>query len=162
MPTPEERRAHIETIKRFPAELTKLVSGLTDEQLTTPYLDGEWTVAQNVHHVVDSHINSYIRLKLILTEDNPPLKGYKQPAWAQFPDATSPDLEASLTILRGLHARWTQVFENLTDDQWHRVGHHDEVGEMTPDSLTEIYANHCEAHLDQIRRTLAAATTSSP
>jgi hypothetical protein len=132
------------------------VEGLSDEELTTPYLDGEWTVAQNVHHLVDSHVNSYVRLKFMLAEDNPPLRNYEQDDWAKFPEAMSADLSYSLTILDGLHERWALVFENLSEDQWKRTGQHSTDGPVSVESFLITYSDHCEAHLDQIQRTLAA------
>jgi hypothetical protein len=156
MHTPEQRQQFIATLAAFPDELTQLVNGLTDEQLTMHYLDGEWTVAQNVHHMVDAHINGVVRFKLILTEEIPPLKAYNQDLWAQFPDANDTDIEDSLVILRGLHRRWVKLLNNITDDQLNRVGIHSEDGEVTVDEFIKHYADHCDAHIDQITRTLAA------
>jgi hypothetical protein len=151
----EQREAYISTLAAFPDLLESIVICLTPDQLNTPYLDGEWTVAQNIHHLADSHMNSFIRLKLILTEDAPMLKPYDQDAWALTADY-NPPIEYSLMMLRGLHARWVALFQSLTDDQWSRIGQHPEAGEITPESLVKSYHNHCHAHLDQITRTLAA------
>ena len=85
--TPQERIDRINRIRRFPAELEAAVQGLNEEQLTTRYDPTEWSVAQNVHHCVDSHVNAYIRTRLILTEDKPPIKPYLQESWAELPDA---------------------------------------------------------------------------
>lgn len=156
MITQEQRREGINKISRLPDQLRELVQNLSAEQLTTPYLAGEWTVAQNVHHVADSHMNSYIRVKLILTEAHPTLKPYDQDAWAELADADGSNLETSLLILEGLHRRWVALFESLAEAQWHRAGLHPENGEMTVADFVEVYAAHGEAHLDQIRRTLAA------
>ncbi|MEM6280709.1 MAG: DinB family protein [Chloroflexota bacterium] len=156
MHTPEQRAAYLDTIRNFPGAFADLVNGLTDEQLTARALDGEWTIAQNIHHVADSHINSYVRLKLILTEERPPLKGYDQEAWAKLVDGDTPNIEVSLNLLRSLHTRWVAIFESLTEEQWQRVGIHSEIGELTPDDLVKIYADHCDAHIDQVTRTLAA------
>lgn len=153
------RETYLSTIEQFPQQLRQLVQGLTDEKLNTHFLENEWTVAQNVHHVVDSHLNSFIRLKLILTEENPPLKGYDQDAWAVLADYQLP-IEISLQTLEGLHKRWVAVFRSLTPDQWKRTGVHSELGNLTPDDLAKIYADHCEAHIDQITRTLAAQAVS--
>jgi hypothetical protein len=150
------RQECIERIRRLPEQLDDLTSGLSPEQLTTHFLDGEWSVAQNVHHLADSHMNSYIRLKLILTEENPTIRPYDQDLWALTPEANSPDLSASMTLLRGLHHRWSALFEALDDAQWQRRGFHPESGVITPVSLVTDYADHGEGHLDQIRRTLAA------
>ncbi len=153
-----DRQALIEKIRILPDQIAALVGGLTEEQLTTPYLCGEWTVAQNVHHLVDSHVNSYIRFKLILTEDYPTLGDYDQDAWATLPDASSAQVEYSLIILRGLHERWVKLLQSLDASQWSRAGVHPANGEVTIDSLLVTYAGHGEAHIDQIQRTLGAQT----
>jgi hypothetical protein len=151
-----ERAALIGRISALPAALEALVAGLSSEQLTTPFLDGEWSVAQNVHHLFDSHANSYIRCKLALTEDGPPFKPYNQDAWADLPDARDADIGVSLALLRGLHARWVRFWQSLPDEAWGRVGHHPQYGRMSLDDLLRSYADHGEGHLDQIQRTLAA------
>ena len=156
MSTDTLRRELIEKIRHLPALLEEVVCDLSDEQLHTPYLAGEWTVGQNVHHLADSHLNSFIRLKLILTEDRPPLKGYDQALWAEMADERNTPIESSLTILRGLHHRWVVLFESLQDSDWQRVGMHSESGEMSVDDLLSYYAQHGEGHIDQIQRTLAA------
>ncbi len=158
MLTDDQRREMIATIRDLPAQLEALVKDLTEEQLTTPFDEGEWTIAQNVHHIADSHINSFIRLKLILTEDHPPLKPYDQDAWANMVDANHVDLEESLLILRGLHRRWVRILESLSGSDWERAGYHPELDQdLVPDDFLRIYSAHCEGHLDQIKRVLAAA-----
>jgi hypothetical protein len=157
MPVNAERAALIAGIRALPDALAELVGGLSPARLTTPYLAGEWTVAQNVHHLFDSHANSYIRCKLALTEDGPPFKPYDQDAWAALPDASAADIEVSLGLLRGLHARWARFWEALPDEAWARVGHHPQYGTMSLDDILRSYVAHGEGHLDQIRRTLAAA-----
>jgi len=156
MLTDMQRREMIEKIRSLPAQLRERLSGLTDEQLTTHYLAGEWTVAQNVHHLADSHMNSFVRLKLILTEDRPTLKPYDQDRWAAMVDANNPAIESSLGLLEGLHTRWAALLESLREDEWRRAGLHPEIGEVTADDLLRIYAAHGEGHIDQISRTLAA------
>jgi len=158
MATPEERRIHIETIRNFPAELEALVKDLTPEQLTTPYLDGEWTVQQIVHHLADSHTNAIVRMKLILTEDTPYLKGYLQDEVADLADVESTPIEASLMILRGLHERWANLFERLSEEDWARVGWYDGDPKraQSVERILEIYAWHGGNHIDQIKKTLAA------
>src|SRR5512140_3635639 len=103
----------INDIEMLPRNLEAAVRGLTDAQLDTPYRDGGWTVRQVVHHLADSHMNAFVRMKLALTEDNPPVKPYDQDKWACQPDVLGVPLESSLQILRGLHARWTLLFRAL-------------------------------------------------
>jgi hypothetical protein len=159
--TTQERQHLIDKIRRLPTQIEELVSGLSEAQLTTHFLAGEWTVAQNVHHLPDSHMNSYIRCKLILTEENPPLKPYDQDAWATLPDAQTADLSTSLILLKQLHARWVIFWENLPETAWRRTGFHPENGPMTLDDILRSYAAHGEAHIDQITRTLMAGNATT-
>jgi hypothetical protein len=157
MLTPEERARRIAIIRDFPPRLTALVGGLSDARLKGEFLPGEWTVQQIVHHLPESHMNSFVRLKLILTEDHPTLKPYDQAAWAELADVDATPIECSLVLLRGLHERWAILFERLTDHQRQRTGYHPENGDMTPDDLLVAYSDHCDIHVEQITRTLAAA-----
>ena len=102
-------------------------------------------------------MNSYIRCKLIASEDHPPLKPYDQDRWARFADGSAADVTASLALLRSLHRRWALFWETLPDEAWTRTGQHPESGAVSLDDQLELYADHGEAHIDQIQRTLAAA-----
>ena len=155
MLTENMHRDMIDQIRRFPRELRDAVAGLSSAQLIAHPLTNEWSMAQNVHHMADSHMNSFVRLKLILTEDNPTIRPYDQDAWAEQPEADNADIETSLQLLEGLHARWTRLFESLTPGQRARTGMHPASGTITPDALLETYDAHCKAHLDQIARTKA-------
>jgi uncharacterized damage-inducible protein DinB len=152
MPTAAERQAMIAKIQALPARLEAIVQGLSDEQLDKPGGEGDWTIRQVVHHLADSHINSFIRLKLILTEDKPTLKPYNQEAWAVLPDTTDLPVQSSLTLLKGLHERWVTLFQRLNETDWSRLGYHPEIGEITPDDLLRIYVDHGDEHIEQIKR----------
>ncbi len=151
-----DRIEAIERIRRLPEQVEAMVAGLSPEELTARPLAGEWSIAQNVHHLADSHINSYVRCKLMATEENPALKPYDEAAWARFADGSSPDLSDSLALLKALHARWVLFWETLPEEAWQRTGFHPESGEVTLARQLDLYVSHGEAHLDQIRRTLAA------
>lgn len=157
MPTTEERLTRIEQIRTFPARLAVVVKDLTADEMTTVYLPDEWTVAQNIHHVADAHMNAFIRFKLILLENVPTLKPYDQNSWAETVDATAEDVEMSLQIIRGVHQRWTTLLAGLPDgDIWQRQANHPETGTVTLDDLLNYYSDHGDAHIEQIRKTLAA------
>ncbi len=156
--TNDERAALVAKIAALPQQLEEAVRSLTPQQLTSRPLAGEWSVAQNVHHLADSHMNSFIRVKLMLTEENPMFKPYDQEAWAELPDATSSDIGESLDLLRGLHKRWVRLYAHLPEAAWSRTGTNPESGRTyTMEDILRTYAGHGEAHLDQIGRTLAAA-----
>jgi hypothetical protein len=161
MLTISERNELIGQIRGLPAEVASLVRDLSPQALTAHFLAGEWSVAQNVHHLVDSHMNSYIRCKLILTEENPLLKPYDQEVWASLPDAASADISYSLAMLTHLHTRWVLFWEAIPDSAWERTGFHPENGPVTLEAQLQYYAAHGHAHLDQMRRTLAAGGITS-
>lgn len=143
---PDERKAHIDTIERHPVNMRAAVAGLGEAQLDTAYREGGWTVRQVVHHVVDSHLNSYIRFKLAVTEDGPTICTYDQDAWAQLPDARTAPIGGSLAILDSLHARWVAFLRELEPAQFGRTLHHPEIGEIDLDFLLELYGWHCRHH----------------
>ncbi len=152
--TPEERAAHIDAIDAHPANMRAAVEGLDDEQLDTPYRDEGWTVRQVVHHVVDSHVNSYVRFKLAVTEDHPRIGTYEQSAWAELPDAKTAPVEGSLDILDALHRRWVAFLRGLAPEAFARTLDHPELGTLTVDQLLEVYGWHCphhEAHVTGLR-----------
>jgi uncharacterized damage-inducible protein DinB len=152
--TPEERAVHIAAIEAHPANMRAAVAGLSDDQLGTPYRDGGWTVRQVVHHVVDSHLMSYLRFKLAITRDHPRIMTYDEAVWAELPDASEAPVEMSLAILDALHPRWVRFLRDLSDHQFGRAIDHPEVGDITVDGLLEIYGWHCphhEAHITRLR-----------
>ena len=144
-PTPEKRAAMIRDITAMPAGLRAAVNGLTPAQLDTPYRDGGWTVRQLVHHVADSHMNSFVRFKLALTEEKPQIKPYDQDAWVTLPDAHG-DITSSLAILDGLHARWAALLLSLKGSDFSKTFLHPENGPTTLDRALQIYAWHGKHH----------------
>ena len=108
---PHIHASAIITLRGFPQRLASVIANLDDACMTAHPLAGEWSIAQNVHHLADSHMNAYIRCRLIASEVNPPLKPYDQDAWAGFADSQTADVSTSLMILQGLHQRWADFFE---------------------------------------------------
>jgi uncharacterized damage-inducible protein DinB len=105
--TPAQRAAAIDAIAAAPQNLQDAVAGLNKIQLDTPYREGGWTLRQVVHHLPDSHMNSYIRFRFALTEHEPTIKPYDENMWANLVDAKSAPVDWSLKLLDGLHQRWT-------------------------------------------------------
>jgi len=103
----------IAAIESLPDEIEAALAEIPQTALDQPYRPGAWTVRQLVHHVADSHLNAYCRHRLTLTEEDPTIRAYSQEAWADLADARDADLEPSLAILRGLHARWARLLRSL-------------------------------------------------
>lgn len=138
--------AMIDQIAAAPNAIANIAERMTPAQLQMAYRPGGWTGAQVVHHVADSHINAYIRTRFALVEDNFTVKPYDENVWATLVDATSPDVAPSLSILRGLHARWVTLLRTLTPEQLQRPLLHPERGPMTIHNLIQLYAWHGRHH----------------
>src|SRR5580693_8444622 len=123
--TSEQRLEFIDAIAGTPERLQSALKYLSADRLDTPYRPEGWTVRQVVHHLPDSHMNSYVRLKLALTEDSPIIKPYDEALWADLPDKDMP-IEPSLALLQGLHARWVRLLESMTEADFSRAFRHPE------------------------------------
>jgi hypothetical protein len=145
------RAEAVAAITALPTKMRDAVRGLSNAQLDTPYRPGGWTVRQVVHHVGDSHINAFVRLKLALTEDNPTVKPYDEKAFANLPDQQLP-IDVSLSLLDGLHARWAAVLNTLTLEQFARPLYHPEIGAITVDYVVQTYGWHSRHHVAHITR----------
>jgi hypothetical protein len=144
-----ERTEAIATLAELPEQLRNAVDGLSSSQLSTPYREGGWTLRQVVHHIADSHMNAFIRVKLSLTEDWPTIKPYDEAAWAKLHDVAAP-VEWSLELVESLHARWVMLLQSLDDQQWQRGCNHPQMGPMTVEHATLLYAWHSRHHLAHI------------
>jgi DinB superfamily len=153
--TPALRQQAIEGVAEAPARLRTAVRGLTDAQLDTPYRPGGWTVRQVTHHVPESHMNAYVRLKLALTEQEPTIKPYDEALWSKLPDAQGP-IEVSLDLLDSLHERWVRVWCALKPEDFARTFRHPEYpSALTVDWMLFQYAwhgRHHVAHITELRK----------
>jgi DinB superfamily len=150
--TPDKRKAWIAQIAALPADLNAALAQLPPGGLDRPYREGGWTARQVVHHLADSHLNAYIRVRLALTEDNPRIKTYEEAAWAKLEDARLADPSPSLAILDGVHKRFTILLDSLKPEQFARQASHPEWGAITVDWFVQMYAWHCRHHVAHIRQ----------
>lgn len=149
-PAPFERVAMIDRVAALPSALRQALDGLTEAQLDTPYRDGGWTVRQVAHHLPDSHLNAYIRLKLALTETHPTIKPYDEVAWAQLPDVVKTPVGNALALVDALHARFVTLWRTLGDAEFARPLKHPVSGDMRVDTLLALYAWHGDHHVAHI------------
>ena len=149
--TAEKRAEFIQTIKDLPKKIAAAVEGLSENQLETPYRPEGWTVRQTVHHVADSHINSLCRFKLAMTEENPTIRPYYEDRWAELADNQLP-VDISLSILEGVHARWTVLLESMTDEDFQKTLIHPDSGDWTVEQFLGLYAWHSLHHTAHITR----------
>jgi uncharacterized damage-inducible protein DinB len=149
-PTEEQRCQWIAVMAEAPSRLTAAVEGLTAEQLDTPHRLGGWTVRQTVHHMADSHMNSFVRCKAALSEEEPPVTPFSGAIWAELPDAKSTSVESSVAIFTGLQERWVVQLRSLRPADWDRKFLHPEMGTMTIENLLALYEWHCRHHVAHI------------
>ncbi len=147
--TSESRLQFVNEITDLPKNLKNAIKNLNDEQLDTPYRPGGWTVRQTVHHVADSHLNSFIRFKLALTEDVPTIRPYYEDRWAELQDSFLP-LNDSIKIIEGLHSRWTTLLNSMSGEDFQKKLNHPESGEWTLEKLLGLYAWHSRHHTAHI------------
>lgn len=148
---PEDLNLYIFEIESLPLKLRASVSGLSEEQLDIPYRDGGWTIRQVVHHIPDSHMSSYMRFKLALTEENPTIRPFREDLWAELPEARTGSIEMSLDLLAALHIRWAAMLRTISPQDMSRTFVHPEFQSVV--TLSENichYAWHGNHHLAQI------------
>ncbi len=150
----EDRRFAVMTLAEMPEALREAVRGLDADQMNTPYRPDGWTVRQVVHHVADSHMTAFHRVRRALTEDVPTVVGYDEKAFAKLPDVVAP-AEWSLELIEAVHARWVMMLQALDDAEWQRQFKHTERGLSTIEAATLLYAWHSRhhvAHITQLRK----------
>ena len=141
----------VRDIKFLPTLMENAVENLDAQQLHTAYRPGGWSIHQVVHHVADSHMNAYIRFKLGITEINPVIKPYDEVAWAELSDTRNLPVNVSLTLLHALHARWVEVLDNITEQQWkNTVFHPGQFKTLSIWELLKSYAWHGKHHVAHI------------
>lgn len=141
----------ITDIETLPSKISVAVEGLSEEQLDTPYRPDGWTIRQVIHHLPDSHMNSYIRFKWTLTEDSPTIKAYDEVLWAEMEDGKSAPIAMSVQLLTALHARWTMMLKNLSESDLEKYFIHPETGKkLSLKLMVALYAWHSNHHLAHI------------
>ena len=150
------RAAFIDTLEQAPATLRGLVSDLTEAELETPYRQGGWTIRQVIHHVPDSHMNAYIRMKLAVTEQTPAIRTYEEARWAELPEAKTGPIAMSLDLLEALHRRWVTFLRGLPASEFGKVFLHPEWGRVSLDEALALYAWHCKHHAAHVQQAVTS------
>ncbi len=152
---PAARDAQIQVLRDLPQAVRSAVAGLSDVQLDTPYREGGWTVRQVVHHLADSHGNSFFRFKHALTEDWPTIKPYDEAAWADLADSSTLPIEPALAMLGGVHERWVKLLESMSDADFQKGYNHPERGRQDLATALALYTWHSlhhTAHITALRK----------
>jgi len=150
--TREERSTWTADIAALPDQLEEVLASFSPEEIETPYRPEGWCAREVVHHLADSHMNAVVRLKLALTEENPIVKPYAEARWALLSDTQELPLDASLSMLKGMHLKWAHLLNSLSPADWSRTYYHPEQKkEVSLDELVALYAWHGKHHLGHIK-----------
>lgn len=152
--TSENVREWLNQIETYTQRLREVVDGLSDEDLNKTYREGSWNVRQLVHHITDSQLNMYQRLKLALTDNNPTVPAFDEEKWAIQPDTNLP-VESSIKMLEGLNERIVELGKHLSEAQLQRTFIHQVNGEVKVATKIAKLAWHEEHHLTHIQNALA-------
>lgn len=151
-PSETKRKELIQEISDLPSKLEKICEGFSVGKRTWDTLYKKWTAKQIVHHIADSHANGYIRLKLTLTEEQPTVKPYHEGKWAEVIDSKESDVETSLSMIRGIHARWAVVLRNMSSTDFERTYFHPEYKKVFKYAeVLGLYAHHGRHHSAQLQ-----------
>jgi hypothetical protein len=139
-------------IEETPELLKMALEGLSQPLIDMSYRPGGWTVRQIIHHLADSHMNSYIRFKLALTEDKPTIKVYDEKSWAAMPDSTQMPLEVSIQLIESLHKRWSHLLRSMSPTDFEKTFYHPELKIHIPLSINlALYSWHGKHHIEHIK-----------
>jgi hypothetical protein len=148
--TYEDIKGYIEEIESLPEKLVDAVKLFSESQFETPYREGGWSVKQLIHHIADSHMHAYIRVKWSITEEHPTIKAYFEKLWATTPETNS-DPYLSIQLIKALHAKWVVLLKNLAEPDFQKTFHHPQSGkDVSLATLCATYAWHSNHHLAHI------------
>ena len=158
----DERKAQIAQYKAGYAEVTEALRGITPEELDWKPASTEWSAREVVHHLADSETIAGIRVRRLLTEDDPQIQGYDQEGYARRLRYADRPMEPALQAFEAVRTTTAQLLDAMTDADWQRAGTHSELGRYSAARWLETYAAHAHDHAAQIRQNRAAWRQSGP
>lgn len=148
----EQLQDKIEIIKNFPTELSNYLSSIKEKNWKSTYREGSWNASQVVHHLTDSHVNAYCRIKLALSEPGSALRAYEEKDWTHYNEPDGEGIDDSLMCLTGLHRRMASLLKRVKPGQMNNQLLHPETGTFVNLSkLIQMYAWHGNHHLGHLK-----------
>ena len=147
----------VERINTLPEDYQAVADSCSGDDLRRQYRDGSWTVQQLFHHVADTHLMHFMRLKNVLSSPEPTIGVMADVnAWAVLDEARTAPIQASVTMLRGTHQRIAFLAQTLTPDQLNITYFHPtRQRHLSLAQALDIIVWHAEHHLAHIRLALS-------
>jgi len=158
--TSDERQKLIDQYRDGYKEVVRNLEGFPADSFTAHPIPGKWSAAEILHHLADSETTSGLRLRRLLVEDHPLIQGYDQDAYAARLNYNQRDVGPALEAFRSARSTTAQLFDSMTDEDWHREGTHSESGSYSVEDWLKIYADHAHNHASQIGRLREALAKS--
>jgi DinB superfamily len=149
--SPEEIQQNMADIVAYALKYKELTSHLSEEDLEKTYREGSWTIRQVVHHVADTHLFHFLRLKHALTEENPNGVIANVNAFAVLPDSAKAPIEDSLQMIESTHKRYAYLFSNIPVSDYQRTYYHPfrQLNVNLPQAI-DMTVWHAKHHLGHI------------
>lgn len=144
------RANRVDSLAKAPASLCVAVADLSPAQLDSAHRPGGWTVRQIVHHLADSHLIAYTRIRIALTEPQVAVMGFEPGEWAELADARTGPVHTSLALFQAAHERLDFLLRAIPESDFARRIEHPYLGAMSVDAMIDTYAWHARHHTTQI------------
>lgn len=149
--TAVERQALIARYRAGYDEVVRALAGIGPDERDWRPAPGEWSAREVVHHLADSETIAGIRLRRLLSEDDPVIQAYDEAEYARRFRYQERPWEPALRAFEAARATTAQLLESMTDADWRRAGTHSESGPYSAEGWLGIYAAHGHIHAEQIR-----------
>jgi hypothetical protein len=141
----------IDTQRKAPKRLKKLLKGLSEKQLSRRPAPEKWSIKEIVAHLADGEVIMGARIRFVAAQDRPPLPGYDQDLFVQnlgVHRVKTKDLLHAFAMARKLNV---QLLERLPESALDRTGLHAERGEESIRTMITMYAGHDIIHEEQVK-----------
>jgi hypothetical protein len=142
----------IQVLHDTPAALLEALRRVPPAQLDTREAPGKWSTRIVIAHLADSELVGAYRLRMILTNERPPLAPYDQDQWAELLHYDKTDPHEALERFTVLRRANLSLWASASPATLRRVGIHAERGEESLELMRRLYAGHDLAHLHQLAR----------
>ena len=144
----------LDALRSTVSDLVALTANRSARELNHSPQRGEWSVRQIAAHLADAEMVYSVRVRMILTQENPALLEWDEQAWAARLEVCDDNVAASVARFRMLRDANLRLYESLEPEEWSRLGNHEQYGLMSLGKIVEYMIGHDRGHLDEIRKRL--------